>query len=155
MVFSRRASWLIFGYIPCNAQASSLDLVDAIAERRIREAIERRELDGLPGAGRPLRLDDDAHVPAELRAGYRLLKNAGFVPPELQLRREITEAEALIAAAAEPGERRRSLRRLEMLRLRLTALGRGDLRLDEAYFQDVCRRFDSSRPPSRETEEET
>ncbi|MEJ2481239.1 MAG: DUF1992 domain-containing protein [Acidihalobacter sp.] len=131
-----------------------MDPVDAIAERRIREAIERRELDGLPGAGRPLRLDDDAHVPPELRAAYRLLKNAGFVPPELQLRRDISEAEALIAAATEPTERGRALRRLEMLRLQLSASGRGDLRLEEAYYQDVCRRFDAPQPSSREAEEE-
>ena len=33
-------------------------------------------------------LDDDSHVPPELRAGYRLLKNAGCLPPELEHRRE-------------------------------------------------------------------
>jgi hypothetical protein len=131
-----------------------LDPVDAIAEQRIREAVERRELEDLPGAGRPLCLDDDAHVPSELRAAYRLLKNSGFLPPELQLRREITETEALIAAAIEPGERSRARRRLEMLRLRLNASAHRDLRLDEAYYQDVCRRFDAPQAPSRETEEE-
>lgn len=131
-----------------------MDPVDAIAEQRIREAIERRELEELPGAGQPLKLDDDAHVPAELRAAYRLLKNSGFLPPELQLRREITEAEALIAAATEPSERSRARRRLEMLRLRLGTSAHRDLRIEEAYYRNVCRRFDGSQAPSRETEEE-
>ena len=74
-------------------------LIDRIAERRIREAQQQGEFDNLPGEGAPLALDDDALVPAELRAGYRLLKNAGYLPPQLQLRREIDEAGALIAMA--------------------------------------------------------
>jgi hypothetical protein len=57
-------------------------LFELIAEQKIREAIERGELDDLPGQGRPLDLTDDRLVPEELRMAYRLLKNAGFVPPE-------------------------------------------------------------------------
>jgi len=58
-------------------------LIDQIAEQHIAQAIERGELDGLPGAGEPISLDDDTWVAEELRAEYRLLKNAGFVPPEV------------------------------------------------------------------------
>lgn len=121
-----------------------MDPVDAIAERRIREALERGELDDLPGAGRPLNLDDDAHVPPELRAAYRLLKNAGFLPPEVELRREIGEAQGLIDAATGPGERDRAQRRLELLHLRLRLRGDAgrDPRLDEAYREAVQVRLD-------------
>lgn len=52
-------------------------LLDQWAERHIIEAQRKGEFDNLPGRGEPLILDDDSHVPAELRAGYRLLKNAG------------------------------------------------------------------------------
>ncbi|AOV17257.1 hypothetical protein BJI67_09435 [Acidihalobacter aeolianus] len=120
-----------------------MDPVDAIAERRIREALERGELDDLPGAGRPLELDDDAHVPSELRAAYRLLKNAGFLPPEVELRREIGEAQALIDVSTEPEERNRAQRRLELLRQRLCGDAHRDLRLDEQYYQEVCARLDT------------
>lgn len=44
--------------------------IDRIAEERERLAIEAGELDRLPGAGKPLRLDDDAGVPPELRAKF-------------------------------------------------------------------------------------
>jgi hypothetical protein len=54
-----------------------------LAERRIEEALARGELDDLPGAGRPLELDDDPLIPADLRVAYRILKNAGYVPPEV------------------------------------------------------------------------
>ncbi|MFM2484117.1 DnaJ family domain-containing protein [Celerinatantimonas yamalensis] len=63
-------------------------LIDQLAERHIQQAIEQGQLNQLAGTGRPLKLDDDSHVPAELRAGYRVLKNAGFIPPELAERKE-------------------------------------------------------------------
>jgi hypothetical protein len=47
-------------------------------EARIEEAMPRGEFDALPGADRPLVLDDDRLAPEELRAAYRVLKNAGF-----------------------------------------------------------------------------
>ena len=51
-------------------------LLDQWAERHIAEAQAKGEFDNLVGSGEPLILDDDSHVPPELRAGYRLLKNA-------------------------------------------------------------------------------
>jgi len=47
---------------------------NALAEQRIREAQAQGMFDDLPGAGAPLNLDDDAMVPEELRAAYRILK---------------------------------------------------------------------------------
>jgi len=43
-------------------------LIDQIAEQHIAQAIERGELDNLPGAGEPITLDDDRWVPEELLA---------------------------------------------------------------------------------------
>lgn len=63
-------------------------LIDQIAEKHISDAQKRGEFDNLPGQGKPLQLDDDSAIPAELRTGYRLLKNAGFIPPELIQRKE-------------------------------------------------------------------
>ena len=73
-------------------------MFDAIAEKKIAEAIARGELDDLPGAGKPLELDDDANVPEDLRVAYRILKNAGFVPPEVDSLREIGQLERLVEA---------------------------------------------------------
>jgi hypothetical protein len=69
-----------------------------LVERRIEEAIVRGELDELPGAGRPLELDDvDPLLPEELRLAYRILKNAGYVPPEIHAVNQIAELERFIA----------------------------------------------------------
>ena len=70
-------------------------MLNFIAEQRIAEALAKGELEDLPGAGRPLDLDDDKLVPEELRLAYRILKNAGYVPPEVETLREIAELERL------------------------------------------------------------
>ncbi len=70
-------------------------MLEFIAEQRIAEAIANGELDHLPGAGRPLDLDDDALIPEELRLAHRILKNAGYVPPELETLNEIAQLERI------------------------------------------------------------
>ena len=59
-------------------------MLDFLVEQRLEEAVSRGELAKLPGEGRPLELDDDPLVPEELRLAHRILKNAGFVPPEIE-----------------------------------------------------------------------
>jgi hypothetical protein len=61
--------------------------VQSIVEERIRKAQEEGLFDNLPGKGKPLRLDDDSRIAPHLRASYRILKNAGILPPEMQLRK--------------------------------------------------------------------
>ncbi|SHE87020.1 protein of unknown function [Modicisalibacter ilicicola DSM 19980] len=101
-----------------------MSLIDRLAEAHIQQALENGELDDLPGSGEPLRLDDDSMIPPELRAGYRLLKNAGFLPPELELVREIREVESLIARMDHGEEREQACARLRLLQVRAQAYGR-------------------------------
>jgi hypothetical protein len=58
--------------------------LELIAERKIAEAIAQGEFDDLPGAGKPLDLDEDPLVPEEQRMANRILKNAGFAPREVE-----------------------------------------------------------------------
>jgi len=102
-----------------------MSIIDRIAERHIQQAQQRGELDNLPGQGKPLNLDDDSMVPKALRAGYRLLKNSGFLPPELQLNKEIREVEQLLNQVSEGAARDRAERRLRFLQMQLSNL-RGD-----------------------------
>ena len=69
-----------------------------LAERRIEEAIARGEFDDLPGTGRPLELDDvDPLLPEELRLAYRILKNAGFSPGDIDDSAERAKARKKLA----------------------------------------------------------
>ncbi len=111
-------------------------LIDKLAEEKIAEAIRRGELDNLPGAGKPLQLDDDALVPEDLRAGYRLLKNAGCLAPGLQLRKEIGSVEALIVQARSQDERDVLNRRLRYLLLKLSVASPDTPLLNEQQYLD-------------------
>ncbi len=100
------------------SRPTSLFNADAVAEERIQEAMRRGEFDNLPGAGRPLDLDEDPLVPAELRVANRILKNAGCVPPELIERREMAALEASLPDLDEEA-RKRAIARLAVMRARL------------------------------------
>jgi hypothetical protein len=90
-----------------------------LVERRLEDAAASGELSGLPGEGRPLDLDDDALVPPELRVACRIVRNAGFLPPELE---DIAEVQQLIGAI-ERGEGGTGARRLRALLVQLEAAG--------------------------------
>lgn len=116
-------------------------ILDAIAEERIARARDAGEFDGLPGAGKPLELDDDSLVPEELRAGYRLLKNAGFLPPEVEAMREAASLESLIRCL-EPGDARAgAVARLNLLSAQL-AQRRLGARLLPCYLDRVLDKLD-------------
>ena len=109
----------------------------ALAEERIQAAMRRGEFDNLPGAGKPLRLDDDPLVPAEVRVANRILKNAGLVPVELEQRRQIALLEAGIPGIRDDSERARAIEKLALLKLRLGARRSLALARNEFYRQKV------------------
>ena len=89
-------------------------MLDFLAEKAIQDAIARGELDALPGSGRPLQLDDDALIPEELRLAYRILKNAGCVPAEVEKLKLAKGAKRLelLGALVEPGYYRKAIAKL-------------------------------------------
>ena len=89
--------------------------LDRLVEQRIDEARARGDFDDLAGEGRPLQLEDLSLVPEELRAAYILLKNAGYLPPEVRTRQQISEVEALIRQATTPELARKQRQRLALL----------------------------------------
>ena len=54
-------------------------------EGTIQSAMERGDFDNLKGKGKPLDLNKYFDTPEDIRLGYTLLKNAGYVPEEVQL----------------------------------------------------------------------
>ena len=97
-------------------------ILELLAERKIEEAIACGEFDDLPGAGRPLDLDDDPLVPEDLRAAYRILKNAGYVPPEVQTLNQIAELERYIARDdLDADALAKGVRKLALLKTRVEA----------------------------------
>ena len=97
-------------------------MLDFLVEQKLSEAVSRGELDNLPGAGKPLALDDDPLVPEELRLAYRILKNAGFVPPEVESLGEIGQLERFVAETKDDAARAKAVKKLALLKTRLDSL---------------------------------
>ena len=97
-------------------------MFDRLAEKRIREAMEAGEFDRLEGAGRPVNLDAYFSTPEELRAGYAVLKNAGVLPEEAGLLREINELKARLEDCRDREERERLTRSIGDLTLKYNLL---------------------------------
>jgi hypothetical protein len=119
-------------------------MFDALAERKILEAQARGEFDALPGAGRPLALDEDLLVPEEDRVACRILRNAGFVPPEVETRREISSLRSAARECADEAARSRALRRLQALTLALSESRGGrfrGFRVEPRYYARIVSRL--------------
>jgi hypothetical protein len=110
-----------------------------IVEQRIREAQEKGEFDNLPGHGKPLNLDDDSHVPEDLRIAYKILKNADCLPPELQEKKEIRQMEDLLASLPDEKERYKLIKKINFRVMKLDMMGRKSPLLEEQqiYYRKV------------------
>ena len=108
------------------ATLAAVSALPLLAESKIRAAMARGEFDDLPGRGKPLPPDGLERVPADLRMGYKLLRNAGCLPPELEARKEVARLGALVGASGDPEERARlsRLRAEAELRYELLVEGR-------------------------------
>jgi hypothetical protein len=107
------------------------DAFRLVAERKIQEAMARGEFDDLPGKGQPQEYEDDSGVPEDLRLAYKILKNAGCVPPEIELKKEILSAEELLAQAPDEQEKYRRIKKLNFLVLKLNTLRPRAVSLEE------------------------
>lgn len=78
-----------------------LKLLEDHIGQHLAEAEKNGELKNAKSYGKPLDLGDGYdETPAELRMPFKMLKDSGFVPPEVELMREI---EALRTTLPEPG----------------------------------------------------
>jgi len=118
-----------------------------IAEKRIQEAIERGEFENLPGKGKPLPLEDDSHIPQELRMAYKILKNAGCLPPELLLKKEIREIKELLNDMEDEKEIYLCCRRLNFLIMKLNMIRPTSPLLEEGqiYYKKLVYRMAKKR----------
>ncbi len=93
-------------------------MFDKLVEQKIREAQEAGEFDDLEGEGRPINLEAYFNTPAELRAAYAVLKNAGVLPEEAAVLKELNEATARLEACRDEAERERLRRALQFIQLK-------------------------------------
>ena len=116
-------------------------LIDELAEARIAEAIRTGQFEDLPGEGERIPTEQVELVPEELRVTYRLLKNAGYIPKEISVLKEISEAEQLIVVLDEGEQKSSAVKRLNLLRAQLGARSES-LYLKRGYSNKIINKLD-------------
>ncbi|MBT8342928.1 MAG: DUF1992 domain-containing protein [Desulfatitalea sp.] len=129
---------------------------ESIVEQRIKAAQQKGAFDNLSGAGRPLDLTRDQHIPEDLRLPYKILRNADCLPPEIELKKEIQRTEELLACLPDTAQRYAVLKKLNFLIMKVNAGRTGNLHFDipQKYLADVSDRLStrSGGLPERDTQ---
>jgi len=107
-----------------------MDIFAKIAERKICEAMSNGEFDNLSGRGKRLLLEDETWIPEDLRLTYRILKNSGHLPPELELRNEIINLKNLLNTVDDDKERVKKIRELNYKIMKLNMMRNRPLTLE-------------------------
>ncbi|MEJ2135584.1 MAG: DUF1992 domain-containing protein [Desulfofustis sp.] len=118
-----------------------------IAEQRIAKAIEEGSLKIDGWKNRPLPLDDDSFVPDDLKMAYKILKNSGYVPPEVETRKEIQKLEDLIVKTEDSHQRVKQMKKLDLLMRKIDAQRSrpASIEHDDVYFRKIVERIDRSK----------
>ena len=101
--------------------------IDEQIAQSLRESQASGELQSAKSWGKPLDLNDGyAQTPEELRMAFKALKDAGFVPPEVELMKQVAALRECINAAPDAPEaeamRQRASELQQQLALRLEKL---------------------------------
>ncbi|MEF8823190.1 MAG: DnaJ family domain-containing protein [Desulfohalobiaceae bacterium] len=136
--------------------SKELIALQQIAETKIRQAQREGELDNLPGEGQRLELDDDSHIPSELRMAYRILKNADYVSPEVQQRKEIADIKEMLQDCQDERTLYQKVQKLNLYITKLNEQRRTPIHLQEeqVYYQKVLERVRVAQKNSSDKEEE-
>jgi len=118
-----------------------------IVEERIRMAQKRGQFKNLAGSGKPLKLEDDSHIPEELRLAYKILKNADCLPPEVELKKEIAHTEELLRGMQDTAAKYRTLKKLNFLIMKLNSMRSMaiEFEIPQQYSARLAERFDRPR----------
>ena len=88
-----------------------------LAERQILKAQAEGQLDNLKGAGKPLTIEADGSAEA---IGFRIMAEAGVVPREIQLLKDVEEQTRILRETTGEEARKREMIKLNNLQLRLS-----------------------------------
>jgi len=124
-----------------------MNIFSKIADRKITEAMMNGEFDNLSGKGKRLELEDETWIPEDLRITYRLLRNAGYVPPEIELRNEIISLKNLLDTLDDDKERLKKMRELNYRIMKLNLSRKKPLILEDfpLYEERVVEKFVSQK----------
>ncbi len=81
-------------------------------EIKIRQAMSEGAFDNLEGKGKPLDLDKYQKIPEHLRTAYHVIRNAGYIPEEVRLKKEMETLKAEIKRCPSKPEKDKLMKKL-------------------------------------------
>ena len=123
-----------------------------LVEKRIKEAEEEGAFDNLPGKYKPIRLEDYSNIPDDLRIAYKILKNAGVLPPELQLKKEILRMEDLLENVSDEKEAYKLIKEINFRIMKLNIMGKKSPLLEEnqIYYKKILEKIRAKRQEKKD-----
>lgn len=125
-----------------------MDSLARIAEQKILEAMKTKDLTSERWKNKPLPLDNDQHIPDDLKMAYKILKNSGYLPPEIEEKKEIQRLEELIATTEDEHERLKQMKKLNVLMMKIDAKRStpSNLAQQDDYFRKLVERISLNSP---------
>jgi hypothetical protein len=120
-----------------------MDPLSFIAEQKIAQAMQERDLNSPKWKNKPLPLEDDRFVPDDLKMAYKILKNSGYLPPEIEDRKEVKKLEDLIACTEDEHERLKQMKKLNVLLMKIDTQRSSPVNIagQNEYYQKVVERI--------------
>ena len=120
-----------------------MDPIAFIAEQKILKAMEERDLNSPRWKNKALPLEDDHLVPEDLKIAYKILKNSGYLPPEIEERKEIRRIEDLIASTEDEHERLKQMKKLNVLLMKVEEKRafRSNIASQDDYYRKVVEKI--------------
>ncbi|UIJ37351.1 DUF1992 domain-containing protein [Desulfobaculum bizertense] len=117
-------------------------ILDDLAEERIKAAIDKGDFQNLEGQGKPLELEDDSLIPEDLRMSYKILRNSGHVPPEVQADKDIRTAVDLLNHCKDEKSRYRQMQKLNYLLMKTGLGSKRSFSSENEYYEKILDRID-------------
>ena len=89
-------------------------------EEQIKKAMAEGAFENLAGKGKPLDLEGYFQTPEHLRMCYSILKNADFVPEEVQTLKEIERLKEQLSACSDEAQRKQFAKKINEKTLSVT-----------------------------------
>jgi hypothetical protein len=120
-----------------------MDSLYLIAEQKITQAMKEKDFNSPKWKNKPLPLDDDRFVPDDLKMAYKILKNSGYLPPEIEDRKEVKKLEDLIACTEDEHDRLKQMKKLNVLLMKIDARRSSPTSITSQhdYYQQVVERI--------------
>ncbi|KJS01713.1 MAG: hypothetical protein VR65_08180 [Desulfobulbaceae bacterium BRH_c16a] len=120
-----------------------MDSLSLIAEQKIAQAMQERDFNSPKWKNKPLPLDEDRFVPDDLKMAYKILKMSGYLPPEIEERKEVKKLEDLIASTEDEHERLKQMKKLNVLLMKMDAKRESPVNISsqQDYYRKVVERI--------------